>query len=204
MRYYHTGPALRLSLSAFKKSVIKLKAAIYIAAFFNKKIYWTHRLKRERRHYMSENTTFTQEELNKIVSERIKRAQAKTEELENRVKELEKERAGLLSTIEANNQLLIEKDGLISAKEAEFAELQKVSDEYKASQLKAQIAVRNGLPYDLAERLQGSDEESLQADAERLSAFVKPKQVIAPMKSNEPEVDSRTASMQQVLQQLNL
>ena len=153
---------------------------------------------------MSENTTFTQEELNKIVSERIKRAQAKTEELENRVKELEGERAGLLSTIEANNQLLIEKDGLISAKEAEFAELQKVSDKYKASQLKTQIAVRNGLPYDLAERLQGSDEESLQADAERLSAFVKPKQVIAPMKSNEPEVDSRTASMQQVLQQLNL
>ena len=153
---------------------------------------------------MSENTTFTQEELNKIVSERIKRAQAKTEELENRVKELEEERAGLLSTIEANNQLLIEKDGLISAKEAEFAELQKVSDEYKASQLKTQIAVRNGLPYDLAERLQGSDEESLQADAERLSAFVKQKQVIAPMKSNEPEVDSRTASMRQVLQQLNL
>lgn len=153
---------------------------------------------------MSENTTFTQEELNKIVSERIKRAQAKTEELENRVKELEEERAGLLSTIKANNQLLIEKDGLISAKEAEFAELQKVSDKYKASQLKTQIAVRNGLPYDLAERLQGSDEESLQADAERLSAFVKPKQVIAPMKSNEPEVDSRTASMQQVLQQLNL
>nr|DAM89735.1 MAG TPA: Major head protein [Caudoviricetes sp.] len=153
---------------------------------------------------MSENTTFTQEELNKIVSERIKRAQAKTEELENRVKELEEERAGLLSTIEANNQLLIEKDGLISAKEAEFAELQKVSDEYKASQLKAQIAVRNGLPYDLAERLQGSDEESLQADAERLSAFVKQKQVVAPMKSNEPEVDSSTASMRQVLQQLNL
>lgn len=153
---------------------------------------------------MSENTTFTQEELNKIVSERVKRAQAKTEELEHRVKELEEERAGLLSTIEANNQLLIEKDDLISAKESEFAELQKVSDEYKAAQLKAQIAVRNGLPYDLAERLQGSDEESLQADAERLSAFVKQKQVIAPMKSNEPEVDSRTASMRQVLQQLNL
>lgn len=153
---------------------------------------------------MSENTTFTQEELNKIVSERVKRAQAKTEELEKRVKELEEERAGLLSTIEANNQLLIEKDDLISAKESEFEELQKVSDGYKAAQLKAQIAVRNGLPYDLAERLQGSDEESLQADAERLSAFVKQKQVIAPMKSNEPEVDSRTASMRQVLQQLNL
>lgn len=153
---------------------------------------------------MSENTTFTQEELNKIVSERIKRAQAKTEELENRVKELEEERAGLLSTIEANNQLLIEKDGLISAKEAEFAELQKVSDGYKASQLKTQIAVRNGLPYDLAERLQGSDEESLQADAERLSAFVKQKQVVAPMKSNEPEVDSSTAAARQVLRQLNL
>ena len=152
---------------------------------------------------MSENTTFTQEDLNKIVSERVKRAQAKTEELEKRVKELEEERAGLLSTIEANNQLLIEKDGLISAKESEFAELQKVSDKYKEAQLKAQIAVRNGLPYDLAERLQGSDEESLQADAERLSAFVKQKQVIAPMKSNEPEVDSRTASIRQVLKQLN-
>lgn len=152
---------------------------------------------------MSENTTFTQEELNKIVSERVKREQAKNEELEKRVKELEKERAGLLSTIEANNQLLIEKDDLISAKESEFEELQKVSDGYKAAQLKAQIAVRNGLPYDLAERLQGSDEESLQADAERLSAFVKQKQVIAPMKSNEPEVDSRTAAVRQVLRQLN-
>jgi hypothetical protein len=43
----------------------------------------------------------------------------------------------------------------------------------------------------------------LQADAERLSAFVKQKQVIAPMKSNEPEVDSRTAAVRQVLRQLN-
>ena len=51
----------------------------------------------------------------------------------------------------------------------------------------------------------GDDEESLQADAERLSAFMKPKPIVAPMKDTEPVVgDERTASMKQMLKDLSL
>lgn len=153
---------------------------------------------------MSENKTFTQEELNHIVSERVKRAQEKSDELEKRVKELEEEKAGYLSTIEANKKLLSEREDMISAKNTEFAELKKVADGYKQNQLKTQIAVRNGLPYDLAERLQGDNEESLQADAERLSAFINTNKPVAPLKNQEPvQGDERTVAMRQMLQQLN-
>jgi len=43
----------------------------------------------------------------------------------------------------------------------------------------------------------------LQADAERLSAFIKPK-TVAPLKDVEPVIgDERTSAMRQMLQQLN-
>ena len=64
--------------------------------------------------------------------------------------------------------------------------------------------MRNGIPYDLAERLQGDDEESLQADAERLSALIKPQTIVAPMKDTEPVVgDERTVAMKQMIKDLN-
>ncbi len=45
-----------------------------MAAFYQKNLLHFHRLNEGRRHYMSENTTFTQEKgnFNKIVSERVK------------------------------------------------------------------------------------------------------------------------------------
>ena len=51
------------------------------------------------------------------------------------------------------------------------------------------IALQNGLPYDLADRLQGTDEESLRADAERLASFVKSTEYVAPMRNLEPALE---------------
>ena len=157
---------------------------------------------------MSFKTIETQEELDRIIGERIKRVHEKYadyESLSERVKELEKVKADLLTAIDGNSQLLQEKDGVISAKYSELAELQKINDSFKKTQLRTQVAVRNGIPYDLAERLQGDDEESLQADAERLSALIKPQTIVAPMKDTEPVIgDERTASMKQMLKDLSL
>ena len=117
--------------------------------------------------------------------------------------QLEKTNADLLATIDTSNKLIAERDEFISAKESELAEVNKVVEQFKGTQLRTQIALRNGLPYELVDRLQGSDEESLQADAERLSAFIKPKPV-APLKDVEPVVgDGRTTAMRQMLQELN-
>lgn len=151
-------------------------------------------------------TIETQEELDRIIGERLARQKEKyagLEKLESRVKELEKTNAELLLTIDNSNQQLADKDKLISAKESELEEVNKVVEKFKGTQLRTQIALRNGLPYELVDRLQGSDEESLQADAERLSAFIKPKQV-APLKDVEPVIgDERTGAMRQMLQELN-
>lgn len=151
-------------------------------------------------------TIETQEELDRIIGERLARHKEKyagLEKLESRVKELEKTNAELLLTIDSNSKLLAEKDEFISTKESELAEVNKVVEKYKGTQLRTQIALQKGLPYELADRLQGSDEESLQADAERLSAFIKPKPV-APLKDVEPVVgDGRTTAMRQMLQELN-
>lgn len=48
------------------------------------------------------------------------------------------------------------------------------------------VALQYGLPIDLANRLQGDDEDGLKVDAERLASFIKPSQPQPPTKSNEP------------------
>ncbi|NAW06268.1 hypothetical protein FGF99_25515, partial [Salmonella sp. gx-f8] len=55
---------------------------------------------------------------------------------------------------------------------------------------KQRIATEYGLPLDLAERLQGDDEDGFKADAERLASYFIPKQPTPPMKSNEPTIDA--------------
>ena len=190
-----------------KKSVIKLKVTAYVVAFFNKKLLHAQVNAEKGGINMPEFKTIeTQEELDRIIGERLARQKEKyagLEKFESRVKELEKTNAELLATIDSNSKLLAEKDEFISAKESELAEVNQVVEKFKGTQLRTQIALRNGLPYELVDRLQGSDEESLQADAERLSAFIKPKPV-APLKDVEPVVgDDRTTAMRQMLQQLN-
>ncbi|HEP1468176.1 TPA: hypothetical protein VB465_001842, partial [Streptococcus pyogenes] len=56
---------------------------------------------------------------------------------------------------------------------------------------------------DLADRLQGDDEDELKVDAERLASFIKPSQPQPPAKSNEPaEIDEKTAALKQVVNNL--
>ena len=151
-------------------------------------------------------TIESQEELDRIIGEHISKEKEKFadyEDLKSTVKKLEQKNADLLQAIDSNNQLLKEREEILTAKETEFSELQKVVDGYKMNQLRTQVALKYGIPYEFAERLQGADEESLQADAEKLSAFMKPK-TAAPLKEQEPVVgEERTSAMRQMLKDLN-
>lgn len=155
---------------------------------------------------MSEFKTIeTQEELDRILGARISREREKYadyEDLKLRAKKSDEENADLLLTINNQNQSIQEHEAIIAAKDAEIAERQKIIDSYELNQLKTQIALKHGIPYSLAERLQGADEESLQADAEKLSALMKPKPT-APLKTQEPVVgEERTNAMRQMLKDL--
>ena len=149
---------------------------------------------------MSEFKTIeTQEELDNIVKERIRREREKFgdyDELKKRVSELESENSALKSTVEDDKQTRAELD-------AQITELQGQVSNYETASLRTRIALQNGLPYDLADRLQGADEEALRADAERLAGFMRPATPPAPLRDTEPAMsDDKTMQMKQMLREL--
>ena len=135
---------------------------------------------------MSEfKTITTQEEFDAAIKERLSREKAKFsdyDQLKSRVTELETENVGLKSTIEASNQSKADSD-------KQLEEMQKQIAGYETANLRTRIALQNGLPYDLADRLQGTDEESFKADAERLASFFKHVEPVAPMRNLEPALE---------------
>ena len=142
----------------------------------------------------------TQEDFDNAIKERLSREKSKYsdyDQLKSRVAELEEENVGLKSTIEATNQSKAYTD-------KQLEELQSQIAGYETASLRTRIALQYGLPYDLADRLQGTDEESFKADAERLAGYMKRTQPVAPVRETEPQVgDSKTMQMKSMLRELN-
>jgi predicted nuclease with TOPRIM domain len=142
----------------------------------------------------------TQEEFDAAIKARLSREKEKYgdyDQLKDRVEELEKENVGLKSTIEANNQSKADAD-------KQLEEMQNQISNYETASLRTRIALQHGLPYDLADRLQGTDEESFKADAERLAGYIKRTQPVAPVRETEPQVgDNKTMQMKSMLRELN-
>ena len=142
----------------------------------------------------------TQEEFDAAIKERLSREKAKYsdyEQLKSRVTELETENVGLKSTIETTNQSKADTD-------KQLEELQNQIAGYETASLRTRVALQYGLPYDLADRLQGTDEDSFKADAERLAGFIKRTQPVAPIRETEPQVgDNKTMQMKSMLRELN-
>lgn len=141
----------------------------------------------------------TQEEFDAAIKARLSREKEKYgdyDQLKSRVENLEKENVGLKSTIEANNQSKADAD-------KQLEDLQKQISGYEIASLRTRVALQHGLPYELADRLQGTDEENLKADAERLAGFMKSKESIPPLKTNEPSLgDDKDAALKGMLHKM--
>lgn len=128
----------------------------------------------------------TQEELDRIIEGRLARQKESLEkqfadydQLKTRNEELEKEVGTLQTTINETNEKAKSYDTTIS-------DLNVKISGYETANLRTKIALQNGLPLDLADRLVGDDEESLKADAQRFAGFVvKPVAPVPPLKSAE-------------------
>jgi len=175
---------LQPSLRKSKKSVIKISGQM--TAFLMPKITELPGKQEKGDMRMSEfKPITTQEEFDAAIKERLSREKAKYsdyDQLKSRVEKLETENVGLKSTIEANRQSKADD-------EKQLEELQNQISGYETASLRTRIALQYGLPYDLADRLQGTDEESFKADAERLASFVKPTEHFAPMRNLEPALE---------------
>lgn len=130
----------------------------------------------------------TQEELDRIIQDRLTREREKYTDydaIKTKNADLEKQVSALQTTIEESNTTA-------KTHEQTVADLNKKIAGYETANLRTRIALQNGLPIDLADRLVGDDEESIKADAERLSGFVsKKQQTPPPLKSQENNLDAK-------------
>lgn len=129
----------------------------------------------------------TQEQLDAIIKSRLDREKAKYSDydaLTEKIKNLETENTNL-------KQAITEKETSESTTASKIADLEKDVTAWKNKSLKQQIAMKNGLPFDLADRLQGDTEESLNEDAERLASLVSVKNYTQPLADKEPAFEEK-------------
>lgn len=153
---------------------------------------------------MSFKAIETQDELDRIITDRLSRQKegfdkqlGELEQLKTANADLEKQVGTLQSTIEQSKAGQEDYTKQISDLTSKVAG-------YETANLRTRIALQNGLPYDLADRLVGDDEESIKADAERLSSFVT-KQHSAPLKDVEPNIQKdENSAYRKLVEGLNL
>ncbi len=73
----------------------------------------------------------------------------------------------------------------LTAKEQTIAELMARAETAEGAVLRMKVAHANSLPYEMAERLKGTTEEEMTADARELAKLVAPP-IVAPLASTEP------------------
>lgn len=141
----------------------------------------------------------TQEQLDAIISDRIKRAQETTrKEFEGFLSpdDAAKKYAGYLSPEDEKKKYA----GYLSPEEA--AKKDAKIKGYETNSVKMRIAHENNIPYELAGRLSGESEEDIRKDAESLAKLLR-LQGGAPLASTEPEgADSRRAAVKKMLSDL--
>lgn len=137
----------------------------------------------------------SQEQFNAMVGERIARAKATTSD-EVR-KEVTAELTEKYKDYDAMKERLavFEKSNEENAKK--YEENSKLIEEYKSQlakyemdSVKTKAAVANGLPIEVADRLQGTDKESIEEDAKKMAQFMGfNSQRTAPLRNQEAEAE---------------
>jgi len=142
----------------------------------------------------------TQEEFDEAIKDRLARQKetilkqyADYSEVKSKNVDLEKEIGELKATIESSTSSKTEL-------EKQIEELTGKVKSNELSSLKIKYALENGIPYNLANRISGDDEESIKADAESLSDFFKSQTLPPPpLKDTESNAKSEDKAYQNIL-----
>lgn len=164
--------------------------------------YRYHRVKWEWRTIMENFKPIeTQEELDRVIGERLKRERETTEKkFEGYLSpdDVKKNYEGYLSPEDVKKKY----ENYLSPEEAakKDAEIKR----YESDSVKTRIANELGLPLEMAQRLQGSNEESIRKDAEALAKVLgSAKKVVAPLRSTETQKnDARTEAYRDLVKNL--
>ena len=130
----------------------------------------------------------TQEQLDKIIGERIRRAEEKAAEKYSDYETVKSQNKDLSDQIAQLTEQLRKQTETIDGNKTVVDDLTAKVQDYETASVKTKIALELGLPYQMAERLTGIDEESIRKDAEALVALIGNNKPVAPLGSSEPTV----------------
>lgn len=142
----------------------------------------------------------TQEELDNIIKERLKRdREATAKKFEGYISPEDHQKA-----LDDANRSFEEFKKAHESDEQTIADLTAKNKAYETASLKSRIAREVGLPYEWTERIRGEDEQSIKADAEALKKLVGNGSTPIPTKSTETGTpDPKTASYKELLAGIN-
>lgn len=146
----------------------------------------------------------TQEQFDAMVKDRVERAKkSAAKEFETQLKDLEQ----LKESVTAKETEIGTLKAKITDLEAEkktsgesFNSMQKELSAVKLSALKQRIAIDAGIPLEMADRLNGEDEESIKEDAEKVKGFIGAKHVAPSFKTEEVPEDPAEAGFREMAQ----
>ena len=146
----------------------------------------------------------TQEQFDAMVKDRVERAKkSAAKEFETQLKDLEQ----LKESVTAKETEIDTLKAKITDLEAEkktsgesFNSMQKELSAVKLSALKQRIAIDAGIPLEMADRLNGEDEESIKEDAEKVKGFWGAKHVAPSFKTEEVPEDPAEAGFREMAQ----
>ena len=142
----------------------------------------------------------TQEEFDEAIGERLKRERETVrKEFEGYLspEAVEKKYRGYLSLEEVEKKY----EGYLSAEEASKKDA--LIQKYESDSVKTRIANELGIPYELAVRLNGTDEESIRKDAETLRGIIgTQRKPVAPLMKEGDQGDETDAALKTMLSEM--
>ena len=125
----------------------------------------------------------TQEELDRVLASRLQRERdTVTKSFQAQITERDEKITGFESTIKDLNKQIESLNG----QTGRVAELEAKVREYETASVKTKIALELGIPYQMADRLSGNDEEEIREDAKSMIGFINSSKPVAPLGSGEP------------------
>lgn len=148
-------------------------------------------------------TINSQEELDNMFKERIERAKKSVSDQFADYEEIKAKLATKEEEINGINAKLEEANKSLSGTNTTIEDLMAKVHKYETASVKAKIAHEYGLPFELADRLSGNDEDEIRKDAQLFSLTIKQTNQTTPLKSTEDEnVDPKNAAYKTMLKEI--
>ena len=148
----------------------------------------------------------TQEEFDNAIKSRIERERKTLSAQYADYDALKTQNAELLTKVEGLNKTIEDTNKKYAESASAISDLQAKVKGYETDSVKTRIALKHGIPYELAGRLSGTTEEEIEKDAQAFVGFVSQKPKAPPLAGSNDvtptEKDIKNADYRQLLKSL--